>query len=395
MESTSTIERLLERVNEITPIIQEQSVEGEKDRRLTEPVVEAMLKAGLYRMWVPKTFGGLELDPMATFRVIEEIARIDCAAAWNLQISTAASALYAWFKNDAPEHVFGETPDVVLAGAFSPPAQVVPIEGGYRLNGHWSFGSGCQHSSWFIGPAVVMDGDQPKLSSEGTPVQLMITFPAKDIEIIDTWHTLGMRGTGSHDFVAKDCFLPEAHTAPLVPLDEPGPGYLGALYRYKIWHSIAILAPPALGVARAAIDDLVGLAKRKTPQYTQSALGERPVVQAQVAQAEALLGAGRAYLHEALREVWDSATQGRMINQRQKIKLQLASTYAVEAAAQAVDLVHRAAGATAIRNESPFERHFRDVHTMTQHAFICSSRYESVGQLLFGLESEWGGWFAL
>ena len=395
MEPTVSVEHLLDKVLEIAPIIREHSAAGERERRLAQPVVDAMLGAGLFRMWVPKAFGGLELDPMATFRVIEEIARIDSAAAWNLQISTAASALYAWFENDSPKEIFAETPDVVIAAAFSPPAQIVPVEGGYRLSGRWSFGSGCQYSSWFIGPSVVMDGDEPQVSSGGDPIQLMITFRAEDVEILDTWHTLGMRGTGSHDFVAKDVFLPERHTAPLVPLEKLGTAYEGALYRYTIWHAIAILAPPALGVARAAIDELVELAKRKTPRYTRSTVRERQVAQAQVAQAEALLGAGRAYLYEALRDVWDTAVQGEMINLNQKIKLQLASTYAIQAAAQAVDLVHGAAGATAIREESAIQRHFRDVHTITQHAFTSASRYESVGQLLFGLESEWGGWFAL
>ncbi|MCP5113720.1 MAG: hydroxylase, partial [bacterium] len=231
---------------------------------------------------------------------------------------------------------------MIVAGAFSPPAEVSPVEGGYRLNGHWAFGSGCQYASWFIGPAVVMDGDQPKLADSGDPVQAVITFRAKDVEIRDTWHALGMRGTGSHDFVAEDVFIPERWVTPLVPLTDPGKAHEGPLYRLALWPAVGVLAPPALGVARATIDELVELAKRKTPRYTRSKLRERQVAQAQVAEAEASLGAGRAYLHEAFGEAFEAVSSGHRLPQEQKIKMQLATTYAIQSAAKAVDLVHAA-----------------------------------------------------
>jgi len=234
-----------------------------------------------------------------------------------------------------------------------------------------------------------MDHGQPRVGELGEPIQIVVAYPAKEADILDTWHTVGMRGTGSHDVVAKDVFIPERRTALLAPLTRPGQAFQGPLYRLTIWPSIATLAPPALGMARAAIDALLDLAKTKTPNYTRTSLRERPTVQAQVARAEALLGAGRAYLHESLREGWETAVQGQMLSLEQKMKIQLATTYAIRAAADAVDLVHEAAGTTAIRNEHRFQQHFRDVHVITQHAFASTSRYESVGKLLFGLETDW------
>jgi alkylation response protein AidB-like acyl-CoA dehydrogenase len=235
-----------------------------------------------------------------------------------------------------------------------------------------------------------MDGGAPRVGELGEPIQIIVAYPAKEAEILDTWHTVGMRGTGSHDVVVKDVFIPERRTTLLAPLTRPGTAFQGPLYRLTIWPPVAALAPPALGIARAAVDALLDLGKQKTPNYTRTPLRERPTVQAQVARAEALLGAARAYLHESLREGWETSVQGQMLSLEQKIKIQLATTYAIRAAADAVDLVHEVAGTTAIRNEHRFQQHWRDVHVITQHAFGSTSRYESVGKLLFGLETDWG-----
>ena len=199
-----------------------------------------------------------------------------------------------------------------------------------------------------------------------------------------------MRGTGSADVVVSDLFIPERHTAPLAPLEKPGTAYRGPLYRLTIWVPIALLAPPALGIARAAIDDLIALARTKTPSYTGAALAQRQVVQRQVAEAEATLGAGRAYLYDTFQETYAAAVQGVEITLDQRLKMQLATSHAVMCAARAVELVHAAAGTSSIRNEHQFQKHFRDAHTITQHAFASASRYESVGAVMLGVESDWG-----
>ena len=389
MKTPVTAASLLENVQEIAPIIQEHAGRGEQERRLAQPVVEAMVEAGLFRMWTPHVFGGLEVEPVTAMRVFEAVARLDSAAGWNLQLSSAVTPFFAWFPDAGAEEIFRGNPDVVFSGTLFPPGHAVPVEGGYRLTGRWPFVSGCQNSAWYFGPAFIMDGGAPRVGELGEPLHIVVAYPAKEADILDTWHTVGMRGTGSHDVVATDVFIPERRTTLLVPLTRPGTAFQGPLYRLTIWPPIAALAPPALGIARAAIDALLDLGKQKTPNYMRTPLRERPTVQAQVARAEALLGAARAYLHESLREGWETAVQGQMLRLEQKMKIQLATTYAIRAAADAVELVHEVAGTTAIRNEHRFQQHFRDVHVITQHAFASTSRYESVGKLLFGLETDW------
>jgi len=386
----TTVDALLEKVKEISPIIREHAQEAEKARRLSRPVVEAMLKAGLYTMARPKAFGGLELDPVSIYRVVEAVARHDSAAGWNLQLSVAVNCLLAWLPDEGAAEIMDGHPDAILGSSFTPTGQAIPVEGGYRLSGQWPFVSGAHDCSWFQFIPFIMDGDQPQHNEQGIPVQRFMWLPAKEVTILDTWHTVGMRGTGSHDVTVSDIFVPEHRTAPMAPLEQPGSAYQGPLYRLTVWPPIALLSPPALGVAQAAIDDLVEMAGKKTPSFTGSTLRQRQVVQRQVAEAEATLGAGRAYLHETFRENWEAAVEGTEITLERKLKMQLATSHAMQAAAKAVDLVHTATGASAIRNQYRFQQYFRDVHTMTQHAFASASRYESVGALMLGEESDWG-----
>jgi alkylation response protein AidB-like acyl-CoA dehydrogenase len=348
-----------------------------------------MKAVGLFRIWTPRAFGGFEMDPVSVMRVVEEVARLDSAAGWNLQLATGIVPFFAWFPDEGVEEMWGENPDLILGGTLFPPGTAVPVEGGYRVSGRWPFVSGCHHCSWFLGPALIMDGDQPRHGADGSPVQLIVAYRAEEAEILDTWHTVGMRGTGSHDVVAKDVFVPTRRSTLLAPLTKPAKAFTGPLYRLTIWTAVAALSAPALGIARAAIDALLDLSKKKIPSYTQTTLRDRPVAQFQAAHAEASLGAARAYLHESLRQAWESALQEQMISLEQKINIQLASSFAMQACARAVELVHAAAGTSAIRLEHPFEKHFRDVHVVTQHAFASASRYESVGKLLFGLKTDW------
>ena len=390
MATNVTADSLLDRVKKLAPIIREHAAEAEEQRRLSRPVVDAMHQAGLYSMAHPKAFGGLEVDPLTMFRVVEEVARYDSAAGWNLQLAVAASCFLAWLPDEGAAEIMHSPPQTIFAGSFTPGRQATPVDGGYRLRGQWPFVSGGHDGHWFVFLPQIMDGDQPRLNDQGSPVQCYMFLPADKATILDTWHTLGMRGTGSDDVVVSDLFIPERHTALLAPLEKPGTAYQGPLYRLTIWVPIALLAPPALGLAHAAIDDLIALARTKTPSYTGSSLCQRQVVQRQVAEAEATLGAGRAYLYTTFQENWDAAVQGTELTLDRKLKMQLATTHAIVCAAKAVELVHAAAGTSSIRNEYQFQKYFRDVHTITQHAFASASRYESVGALMLGAESDWG-----
>lgn len=383
----STREELLNAVHAIEPIIRAHADEAERERRLSTPVAAAMRDAGLYRMWRPKTLGGLEVDPMTAFRVFEEIARIDSAAAWNLQIASAFETFGGWFPESAKE-IYGD-PDAIGAGAFNPVRQAVPCDGGFHVTGRTPFVSGAHQARWFFGLANILDAGLPRLGPDGVALELMTVCHANEAEIIDNWNTFGMCGTGSHDVVMTDVFVPTSRAVPWVPSETPGEAYRGPLYRLSTWTGVAALAPPATGIARAAIDEFVEVAGKKVPAYLTKTLRDRGVVQAQIARAEAKLEAARALLYGTFEALWVEAQAGRWITMAGKVKVQLATTHAILASAEAVDLVHAAIGASGIRRENRFQKHFRDVHVITQHGFANASKYESIGQWMLGLDPEW------
>ncbi len=393
MSMAVTMEALLESVARIEPILRERAAEAETRRRLSDAAAAAMKGAGLYGMWIPRAYGGLEVDPITALRVLEEVARIDSAAAWNLAISIDTALFAVYLGERGASEVYGGG-DAVLASPLFPPGEAVPVEGGFRVNGRASFASGCHHCDWLLLTALIIEHGTARARANGEPEMWFVALPSGDLEIVEnSWNTVGMRGTGSNDVTVRDAFVPRHRAGPLVaPESRPSMpnGFEGPLYRCTVWPAVAALPSIALGVARAAIDEFVALATKKTPAYTASPLTQRSVVQSQAAQAEAKLGAARAYLYEALREVFENAVAGKLIGMQHKIKVQLAAIHAAIAAADAVDLVHAAAGSSGIREERRFERHFRDVHVLTQHAYYSASRYESVGKLMFGLESDWG-----
>jgi indole-3-acetate monooxygenase len=382
------VDKLLDSVKAIAPLIREHAAEAEREQRLSTAAANAMRDAGLYKMFRAKARGGFEADPVTGFRVLEEVSRIDSAAGWNLQLSNGVDMFGPWFSDSTTEQVFGPE-KTILGGSFNPPRKAVPVAGGYRVTGRTSFVSGAHNDTMFVGLANIYDAGVMRTGPGGGPITLLTIVPSEQGEIIDNWNTLGMSGTGSHDVALNDVFVPEERAVPFVPLGTRSEAYSGPLYRLTIWPAIAVLAPPALGIARAALDDLIDLATKKTPAYILKSLRDRSVVQSQLGQAEAKLGAARAYLHDVFDRAYADAVKGKSITMEYKCKAQLAATHAILAAAEAVDLVHAAVGASGIRREYRFQKYFRDVHVITQHAFTSASRFESVGQILMGLEPEW------
>jgi alkylation response protein AidB-like acyl-CoA dehydrogenase len=384
-----TADDLLSRIREIEPLIRSESAAAEKERQLSKSVADALRELGCFRMYRPPERGGLGFDPVSGFRIIEELARIDSAAGWNVSLANASEPFGAWFSDETTAEVFGEA-NTTMAGAFNPPRKAVPVEGGYQLSGQTSFNSNCHAANWVLGLANIYDADEPRLGEGGIPDTLITLFPMSDAEIIDNWDTLGMRGTGSHDISVEDVFVPESHAVPFVPMETPSSAYGGPLHHMTVWPSVAVNGVSAMGIAQAAIDTFIDLAGIKTPAYTAKTLRDKSVVQLRVANAEAKVGAARAFLYETFNTAWQTAVSGKFLTMQQKADCQLASSYMVLASAEAVDLIHSIAGTSAIRNAQSFQRHFRDIHVITQHAFVSESRLEAVGQVRLGLEPDWG-----
>jgi alkylation response protein AidB-like acyl-CoA dehydrogenase len=340
-----------------------------------------MHHARLFRMYVPTEYGGLETDPITSMQVVEVVAEADAAAAWNLMIGTTYGIWAALLPEASARKIYG-APDAVVAGALRASGVARVTAGGYRVSGRWSFASGIDHCTWWNGGCIVNDDRTPLLTAAGATQSILAFFAATDGKRIDTWDTGGLRGTGSHDYAVDDLFVPVEHTfafdaAPRVP---------GLLYRLPQQALLdnAMAAIP-LGIARSAIDSLTELAGGKRQPGSERPLAERPTIQAEVGRAEALYQSGRAFLYDCVAASWTTVQAGREIGVTELAMLRLARTHAVQAAAQAVDLMYTAAGGSSVYTRNLLERCFRDVHTVTQHVSMNPANYQVSGRVLLGL----------
>jgi alkylation response protein AidB-like acyl-CoA dehydrogenase len=376
---------LLDATQRITPVIRAHRAHAERDRCLAAPVVEAMAEAGLWRLGIPRSLGGLEVDPLTCARVVEEVALADSVVGWAL----TNPMIFAWscarLSDAGAETVIRRYPQCIIVGSPPTAIQAIPVPGGYRVTGRVPFISTCQNATWYTANARI-DAGEPRPQGAASPALVRVFLPMEACEIIDTWHVLGMRGTGSHDVAVTDVFVPEALTFPTTPDGVPGRHYQGALYRFPIVGIQAMVFPAvALAVARCAMDEVTILAQGKTPAVTTMPLRERASTQVKLAQAEALWRAGRTLLYEALRAAWEVCVGGETLTLRQKADLLLAMTQAVSGAATAVEWMWSVAGTSGIFQASPLERYFRDMQVLKHHAFYSEQRYETVGRVYVGL----------
>jgi alkylation response protein AidB-like acyl-CoA dehydrogenase len=376
----------------VESILRAYAPAAEAARRLAPEAMAALIDAGILRIWIPEVYGGMALDVLPALELIEQVARIDSAAGWLVANQNGVTSLGAVFPEETTAELFAD-PRVVCAGGWFPPGVAEPVQGGYRVRGRWSFGSGVDHATWLTGQAIVHEDGMPRLGPDGHPVALIVFFPAAEAEVLDTWRTLGMRGTGSHDYRVDDLFIPARRTWTVGPFEPVNPAYVSPLPRLGMWLIPASNAAVALGIAQAAIDDLVALAATKVPSYTQTGLADKPAVQERVARAQAYVDAARRSVHGAVAEAWEFVQGGARAGMAQGIPVALAGSFAMEAACTAVDLVHAAAGTTGIREEYRFQQYFRDIHTISQHAFSSPGRFESLGKLLLGRESDWAFYY--
>ncbi|HLZ29506.1 MAG TPA: acyl-CoA dehydrogenase family protein [Chloroflexota bacterium] len=366
----------------LEPLIRAAADEAEAARRFPRAVIDAMADARIFRQLVPRLAGGDEIDPITMLNVIEAISRVDGSAGWVAMIGSGAGFLAGYLEIDVSRDMFND-PNACLCGNIgAAAARAVAVPGGYRVTGRWPFVSGCEHSTWLSGNALLFesDGQTQRRNADGAPATRIMLFPRRDAQIVDTWTATGLRATGSHDVAVADIFVPAEHT--LWWAD--GPKQPGPLYPVR-W-LIVTHAAHALGIARAAIDALLDLAERKTPTRSTSVLRELPQMQANLAQAEGLVQAGRAFMWEVAAEVWDVLCRGEPVTPRHRAMLRLGMTHAVQSAAQAVDLMWAAAGASPVYTSSPLERCFRDVHVATQHAAVGIFSLETIGAALINAD---------
>jgi alkylation response protein AidB-like acyl-CoA dehydrogenase len=316
-------------------------------------------------------------------QAIEELARQDGSVGWNVMIASNAAIIASYLPAAGLGEVYRGGPHTVIAGALPPRGAAMPVPGGFHLTGRWTFASGCHQADWMLGTSAVMAQGTPRLRPDGRPDVRTFFVPVGACEILDTWHTAGLRGTGSHDWQVTDVFVPEERSFPVL---FDGPSAPGSLYiRDFAAYAGPRVAAVALGIAREAIDAFTALALTKTPLLATSTLATQHTTHERVGRAEALRRAGRAFLYETVRALPYSPTWSEALSDDLRASIRLASTHAAQSAAEAVDLMFNAAGTTAIYASSRLERCFRDVHVATQHIAVAPSNIEMVGQYLLGL----------
>jgi alkylation response protein AidB-like acyl-CoA dehydrogenase len=363
----------LARARSLAPLVASYRDQGERDRHLPRPLFDAIRDAGFFSMWVPRSLGGSEVDPLTMLDVVEEFARQDGSVGWNVMIAANDGMLWAYLPHAAAVRLMAGNPSCVIAGSILAGAgTAVPGHDGFQVSGRWPFASGCMQADWLVGGC----------SLEGDGLHAFI-LPREACQILDTWHTAGLRATGSHDFVADGVSVPEDQQWPYPRgrACEPGPLYNTPFP--NLWGPN--IAAVALGIARDAIDTFVALATGKRNRVTGAILAERESIHEKVGEAEALLRSGRAFLVETVREAWACLAAGTPLDERQTALLRLAAATATRNAVQAVDLMFTFAGTSGVYESSRLERCLRDVHMVPQHTIAGPAGFVIAGRCFLGV----------
>jgi alkylation response protein AidB-like acyl-CoA dehydrogenase len=372
----------LEAARELAPLIRDNADEIDANRELPRPLFEKLADAGFFHMAVPREIGGNEVDFPVYVQVIEELGKADASTAWAINQGATFATLSTRMPPEQARKIWIDTPRAVVSNSPGATAKAIPVEGGFRVTGRQGFSTGCRHASWIAAHAQVFENGEVR-QHNGKPEARYLLVPAAEAEILDTWKTHGMRGTGTHHFEVNDVFVPAERTF----IDKGAPQLFGGP-RYKIPIGLAFASGDgaiALAVARSCLNAFYELAGAKMPRYTANLLRDQALVQFTVGQSEAALRSGRAFLMEAVNEIWNEAKAGDVTLER-RVTLRVATTHAIRLAAQIVENIYSASGATAAFQGNLIQRHFQDIHVITQHVQGRLAHYELVGQHWMGLQ---------
>jgi alkylation response protein AidB-like acyl-CoA dehydrogenase len=319
---------------------------------------------------------------------MEALARIDPATGWVVSNCVFISTLYQFLPAPTTEELLGD-PKAVTCGSFVPPGTAQVSGDGYLLNGNWAFGSASHYATSLVTANVLTDTGGPVKGEGDAPVTVIAAFSPERATLLDTWHTLGLRATGSVDFTVDALQIPREHAFVLGPWESTEGPFAAPLYRMGLIIDAVRIAQVGVGIAQGALEEFVALAVAKTPAYTATLTADRATVQERVARAQALIQAARHTLSATVAAAWESVQDGPRITGQTCVPMGLAASFALEASVQAVDLLYASAGTTAFRDESPLQQRFRDLQTLRQNAIASWSRYEALGKLILGRQSDW------
>jgi len=371
----------------LAPLIAESAGAMDAERRLPSRLVDELRTIGAFRMAVPRIYGGLELDPITQVRVVEELSRMDGSVGWCAMVSSAGSFGSAFLTTGVAERLCGNK-NFSLAGQVVPNGRADLVEGGYRVSGKYRFGSGCQHASVMVGGCIVFERGKPRLLGSGRPEARVMLFPPSACTILDTWNTTGLAGTGSHDFVVEDVF---------VPFDESWsflerPHCNSTLYRFAPLFLVSHAGVP-LGLARAAIDAVIELSQSKPliPD-PHKVVGSRLLrddsrAHEAIAIAEGSLAAARSFAYSSLEELWSTLNRGEKLSSRQRALYRIMLVYVHRVAKEVIASMYDLAATSAIYRTNPLDRIMRDIFTACQHGVVHPKMYRPAGRMLLGLDA--------
>jgi len=379
---------VISRAEALRPAVEAASDQIEETRRLPPALLDKLHEAQLFRLLMPRSSDGIETDPVTFFHVIETIARGDASTAWCLSQAGGCAMSAAYLDLPVARAIFGDDPRAVLAWGPGPKVKAIECEGGYRVTGVWAFASGGRHATWLGAHCPIFKADgSPRLDETGRQQERTMLVRTGDVQWTDIWNTVGLRGTASDQFALDDFFVRADHS---ITRDferecrEQGPLYrMGAGTCYQMG-----FAAVACGIARGALDCFLDVARNKVPRGLKSPLRDNAVVQSNLAQAEVNLRAARAFVLQSMAGIWKDLSAGNTITVEQRITIRMAATNTIHKAKDAVDFAYNAAGATAIFENHPLERRFRDIHTVTQQLQGRLSHFETVGAWMMGADAD-------
>ncbi|SKA11805.1 Acyl-CoA dehydrogenase [Enhydrobacter aerosaccus] len=384
---------LVSRAEALRPAVEAAATEIEQKRRIPPSLLDQFHEARLFRLLLPRSSNGIETDPITFFHVIETIARGDASTAWCLSQAGGCAMSAAYLALPVANAIFGDDPRAVLAWGPGPRVKAIECEEngavtGYKVTGVWSFASGGRHATWLGAHCPIYKADgTPRLDADGKPVERTMLVRTEDVVWTDIWDVVGLRGTASDQFSLKDHFVRADHSITREyekECREPGPLYrMSALTCYEVG-----FAGVALGIARAALDSFVDVARNKVPRGQKSPIRDNAVVQTNLAQAEVAIRAARAFLLQSVAEIWKEISAGSKLTLDHRMAIRMASTNSIHRSREAVDFAYNAAGATAIFESHPLARRFRDIHTVTQQLQGRLSHFETVGAWMMGADAD-------
>lgn len=382
--SPATAESALTAARALAPDLSLRAREGERLRTLPADLVAAARRAGLFGLATPRSLGGSELPPIAIVEVVEELCRADGSAGWTIMIGNS-TAFLAWLDPDVACELLAGSTAPIGAAAFAPTGRLTP-EGvdRFRLTGRWGFSSGSAHADLFLNGALVVDGDGPRMLAGRGPDQRLAVVPAAATSVIDNWDAVGLRGTGSNDVVADAVTVPAEHT--IAPFFEPA-RHDGPLWRFPFFTLVGTqLVGFPLGVARRALDELTLLAPTKIRPPGPAPLAADDDFQVALTRAEGSLQSARAFVVDALGEMWDTACAGDVPPDHERARFLLAAQQSMRAAVEAVDVAFAFSGATALSGDHPVQRRFRDLHAAAAHIYYSPAAVKRYAKTRLAIE---------